>query len=374
MYEGEVDKLLEAKEGLTLIDLRKKSLYGKIDLKNKVVVPRLENLSSFQGVANVFPFVRDALDDLSSKLKKRSDRGTIKKRGPYSTLSATPRPKTWQDEYANYLKDIKESYQDRIRSTPGLKDSVADFKQYVFNFLEFSTIANPRYPLTFSKFYLSSHSSTFATGITVDLNSEEYGDDYVSFSKYFGDVNFDIFYQEAQNHGFLLDRYAPWRLVANLTSQPMISYMKKSGYANMQDVFSELTFNPLSPEFYELVKMINFSYSEVFKPNSTVADVCYREGKTSYSLKPREMFDPSQFKSLEEMVDYMGYAFWLRAYAFIKAREINKNLTQKEFDDIVKESIAIQKHVDTEASLSYINDKFNPLMNSDFNRKPTFTF
>ena len=115
-------------------------------------------------------------------------------------------------------------------------------------------------------------------------------------------------------------------------------------------------------------------YAEIFTSGSTYADICYKDGKTSYSLRPRETFDPSKFKSLEEMVDYLGFSFWLRAYGFIKAREINKDLTQKEFDDIVTESVTINKHIDTGAALAYINDKLDPLEQSELDKKPSFIF
>jgi len=208
----------------------------------------------------------------------------------------------------------------------------------------------------------------------VDLNSEEYGNDYISTVKYFSDVNFKIFAQEAQNHGFILDRHAPWRLVANFKSKPMRKYMQDTGYANMKDSFDNLYFSPFSAEFYEIVKLINFMYAEIFTSGSTYADICHKDGKTSYSLKPREVLDPAKFNSLEEMVDYLGFPFWIRVYGFIKAREINKDLTQREFDDIIRESVVINKHIDTDSALAYINKKFNPLETPTIDRKPSFVF
>jgi len=374
LYEKEVTKLQESKSNLSFIDLRKKNLYGKIDLQNNIVVPRLESQVFHEGLVAVYPFVSQALTDLSAKIDSRISKGTMRQSGPYSQLILSSHTQTWREEYSEYLKSLTDSYRESILADSAKKSQISDFRQYAADFMNFASVANPRFPLTFSKFYLSTHSSPFLSGISVDMNSEQYGNDFVSFDVYFEDVNFNTFYREAQNHGFIIDRHAPWRLVANLTSKPMREYMQKGGYANVQDVFSTLAFRPMLPEFFEFVKTVNFSYSEVFKPGSTVAEICYKNGKTSYSLKPREYFDPTEFKSLEEMIAYMGYPFWLRAYSFVKAREINKNLTQKEFDDIVREAISIQKHIDTEASLMYINDKFNPLMDSDFDKKPTFTF
>jgi hypothetical protein len=374
LYEKEINKFLQENPQLSLIDLRSKTLYGKIDLDNKIIVPRLESLVAYNGVVSVLPFVSNALTDLSARLERRKNEGTLRKTGPYATLQVTPRDNSWKDEYVQYLESLKDGYLEKLRSSPVETNKLANFKEFVQDFLDYTSIASPRFPTTFSKFYVSGLSGVFSAGCFVDLNSEEYGNDFTSTSKYFNDVNFATFAQEAQNHGFILDRHAPWRLVANLKSKPMQEYIKASGFANMKDAFDNLYFNPFSPEFFELVKMVNFVYAEVFEPGSTYAEICYKDGKTSYSLKPREVFDPSQFKSLDEMVNYLGYPFWIRAYGFIKAREINKDLTQREFDDIIEESVTINKHLGTDSALTYINDKFNPLEESDLDRKPSFVF
>lgn len=373
-YEKEVDRFLKDNPQLSLIDLRTKTLYGKVDLDSKIIVPRLESLVAHEGVVSVLPFVSAALTDLSAKIQRRTEQGTMRKTGPYASLQLTPRTETWKDEYVTYLTSLRDSYVERLREEPAQLEKLANFKDFVKNFLNFATLATPRYPVTFSKLYVSGLSDVFSAGCFVDLNSEEYGNDYISTAKYFDDVNFATFAQEAQNHGFIIDRHAPWRLVANLKSKPMKNYMMASGFVNMKDAFDNLYFNPFSPEFFELVKMLNFVYAEIFEPGSTYADICYKDGKTSYSLKPRETFDPSEFKSLEEMINYLGYPFWLRTYGFIKAMEINKNLTQKQFDDIIKETVTINKHFGIDSALAYINDKFNPLDDSDHDRKPSFVF
>jgi len=374
LYEKEVNEFLQSNPQISLIDLRSKTLYGKVDLDNKIVVPRLEYLVSYNGTTHVMPFVSNALTDLAARFQKRQERGTMRKSGPYASLQVTPREQTWKEEYVDYLATLRSAYLQELRSSKVKMDKLANFKEFVLDFIDFTSIASPRFPTTFSKFYISKISTAFSSGCIVDLNSEQYGNDHISTTKYFADVNFKTFAQEAQNHGFILDRHAPWRLVANLKSEPMQEYMKASGYANMKDAFDNLYFNPFSPEFYELIKMLNFIYAEAFQPGSTYAEICYKNGKTSYSLKPREHFDPTLFNSLEEMTEYLGYPFWLRVYGFIKAREINKDLTQREFDDIIRESVVINKHIDTDSALAYINKKFNPLETPTIDRKPSFVF
>lgn len=373
-YEETVDELLQKNPQLSLIDLQQKTLYGKVDLNNRIVAPQPDKTASFQGTFRTFDFIVDALNDLTEKIDTRLNNGTMRRTGPYANLEISNQNTNWKDEYVSYLAQIQESYTTQFMDTPAKKNEIKNFRQYVSSFLDFSTAASPGFPITFSKYYVSRHSGVFPTGLAFDISREKYGDDLTSFTRYFEDVNFKFFAQEAQNHGFIIDRHAPYRLIANLTSRPMKKYMQRNGHMNVSDMFDKLFFSPMKAEFYEIVKMISFLYSEAYPTGSTYAEICYKDGKTSYSLKEREVFRPQDFRSLEQLISHGGFPMWLRAYSFMKAREVNMDLTQKEFDDIVDKATNLNKLLDIDAALVYINDKFNPLFVSDFNKKPNFNF
>ncbi len=374
-YEKYATGVVDDNPNLSLIDLRKKTLYGKVNLDLKIAVPHLSLMTPFQGTVNTFDFVADALEDFSAALLKRVESRAMRSSGPFAGLGLTSRSDTtWKSEYIAYLAKVKKKFKERKVDSPQSFNKIKSFRDFLLVFLEFATELNPTFPLTFGRYTLSSHNDIFATGLAFDINNEQYGDDYISCSQYFEDPNFSHFFQLAQNHGFILDRHAPWRFVVNLSSEATKEYMQKRGYLNSQDMFNKLYFNPLQAEFYEIVKMINMLYYEIFPPGSTTATICHSNGKTSYSLKPREVYNPNHFDSLDEMISMMGYPTWLRTYAFIKGVEINSAISQEQFDDIVKESISLNKYLDIESALGYINSKFDPLTVSTNKRSPRFRF
>ena len=59
---------------------------------------------------------------------------------------------------------------------------------------------------------------------------------------------------------------------------------------------------------------------------------------------------------------------------FIKARESNRDVSQQEFDNIVKKAVNMEKSLDRLSALRYINDEFNPLFVEQSDRKPNFVF
>jgi hypothetical protein len=374
-YEDYVEEVKREAPNLVLVDLRKKYLYGKIDLDNKVVVPILEKMTGYRGEVKTFNFVADALEDFSQDIMTKLTKGATVPRGKFAGLTFSPRFKNdWKKEYVDYLSVTAESFKTKMLSSAADYNNITNFNQFLKLFLEFSTDFVQENPISFGGYSISSKNDIFTTGLAFDLNNESYGDDSVSSAEYFDDPNFNVYSQSAQNHGFIVDRHNPWRFVVNVASEKMQEYMRKRGVLNAQDMFDKMYFNPLLPEFYEFVKMVSFLYADIFSPDGTVAKICYRNGKTSYSLTRRERYNPRAVENVDELVSFLGYSTWLRAYAYIKAREISVNISQKEFDDIVREACSLQKYLDISKALLYINDKFDPLTISDLQGSPTFIF
>jgi hypothetical protein len=359
-------------ENLTFLDLYKYPLYGKLNLDNEIITPRQDMMVSHEGIVGTFEFISLALNDLSAALKKRASNGTLKQQGQYAAMQLTERDNNWRNDYLDYLQETREVYNKEFIG--GRKNDITNFGEFLSSFLRFSSQLLPSFPFTFSQYYISNQSSIFSTGLAVDLNNERYGNDDVNYSDYIEDINFPVFSREAQNHGFILDKHAPFRLVANLKSKPMTEYMKKTGYENMSDVFDRMFFKPLVPEFYEFVNFASSVYIQTFPEDYNYTEVCHKNGTTYYTIKEREVFDASQLGNTQDIISYIGEDVWLRAYCFIKIRESNKNFTQKEFDDFVREVTAMNKYVDIEAALVYINKRIDPLKVSEFSGKPTFRF
>ena len=370
-YERYVDEKIENDDSKSYIDLRKKNLYGKVNLDNELVCPLLENMVSHAGIVNTFDFVSDGLTQLKDRLAARSVRGTFRTNGSYAKFDITPRNNSWRESYVSHLKRLQQAYYKNFLSTREARDSVTTFKEFIPSFLDFVVAASPANPVTFSKYWTSHHSDHFQTGLAFDLNGEMYGNDSVSVDKYFDDTNYNIFVTEVQNHGFIMDRHAPHRFIVNFSAQKTKENMEERGYLNMKDFFDKNYFTPIMAEFVEVVKFLSVVYVEEFGQDDKYVDICYKAGKTTYSVKNRDIYTPD---SVKDMLDYIGVPTWMRIFSFIKAREANADVSQHEFDEIVKTATEMQKSLDTVAALVYINDKFNPLFESKLDRKPKFKF
>jgi hypothetical protein len=370
-YEKYMDEKQEQDQSVAFIDLRKKALYGKVNLDNQLIIPRQSSLISLDGKVRTFDFVADAFRQLRDNLNARAEAGTFRESGAYFELNITPRQNSWADAYRAYLDTLSRGFIDNRLDTRQKKAEIKTIRQFVPIFLDFVANLGPTIPVTFMSYWASRRASIFQTGLAIDLNNEQYGDDEVSIEKYHEDRNYKIFTREAQNHGFILDRHAPQRLVVNFTSQKMQELLKLAGHINLKGFFDNAFYTPYEEEFNEMVQFISDFYASEFSQESSYAEICHKNGKTSYSLKTRPTFN---FATIQGAVSDLGIDYWLRVFTFIKAREANADMSQQEFDNIVKKAVNMEKSLDRLAALRYINDEFNPLRVEQSDRKPNFVF
>ena len=370
-FERHMDEKQEQDQSVSFIDLRKKALYGKVNLENQVIVPRQTSLVSLDGKVKTFDFVADAFRQLRESINGRKEAGTVSSSGAYAKLELTPRNEGWTDAYRKYLDTLSQGFIDSRLDTRQKKAEIRTIRHFVPVFLDFVAALGPTLPTTFLSYWLSRRTSVFETGLALDLNTEQYGDDSVSIKKYHEDLNYKIFATDVQNHGFILDRHAPQRLVVNFTSQKMQELLKQSGHVNLKGFFDNAFYTPYEEEFNELVRYISDFYASQFSQESSYAEICYKRGKTSYSLKTRPVFDPA---TIQGAISDLGIDYWLRVFTFIKARESNRDVSQQEFDNIVKKAVNMEKGLDRLSALRYINDEFNPLFVEQSDRKPNFVF
>ena len=82
-YEEYMDEKQEQDQSVAFLDLRKKALYGKVNLQNQIVIPRQSSLISLDGKVRTFDFVADAFRQLRDNLNARTEAGTFRESGAY---------------------------------------------------------------------------------------------------------------------------------------------------------------------------------------------------------------------------------------------------------------------------------------------------
>jgi hypothetical protein len=123
-------------------------------------------------------------------------------------------------EFAGYANYNMEMHKKQL----GIDPEIKTFDIFMEKFFEIFEEKGPEYPITKSGFTTSDHCSIMTSGLCIELAAREY-----DFDEPKGEMittsDFRCFADYANSYGFLVDKYVPWRLVADLNSERMREYI-----------------------------------------------------------------------------------------------------------------------------------------------------
>ena len=222
----------------------KRYFYGRVNDNFDPILVRGEKLKpiSQEGPSAVaLDFVVDAFEDMRRYFQKALalTRGTTY---DGTIIDGMIVQRGWVSANNLYTQHMVNTQ--RVFITAYLQDTyqsqyVLNADDYVNTFFRFYERLGTPYPLTKSNFTLSGYVSPNSSGLCLEIDSAEHSSDQYKVAKYYKSPAFDEYKKIARRFGFLIDKNAPWRLVANLASPIMINYMKRYGVSNRTQLFEQ---------------------------------------------------------------------------------------------------------------------------------------
>lgn len=348
-------------------------LYGRIDPDGDVIhanefylkelkTPKSENIFCFN-------FVADAFMDFKNSMK--SQYGYRLKPDNFFTTDWDAE-KAWESPHSFYDKRMSDVIQVYIKGNLFLKNNkdrvknIDDFLEIFFN--DFYQSTNGTLPLTKSGIIRSKYYNPADTGLCIEIASDSIALDYVKFNKFIKSPNFEIYLLNAAKHGFMVDKNAPWRLIANLKSLSMQKYMLKyditeallfSRYFIKTHKYDIQNLKLYMKQFYDTFLSVSPNYSEeypIINPSE-----CLKYEDTKRVLVPREFANSQEYNSKYD--DF----FWLKAYFKLKLSErgigMSSVLLTKEIERMQQIYYLPLEKLDFETTLEYINKRIKQLDN-----------
>jgi len=171
-------------------------------------------------------FVADAWKDLARSVRSLTAAGAIKKDSPFSNPTAS---KAWSSPYDLYHEHmvtlVYPTMTDSLLAEMRYKRMVKDFSGFIKFTGFFADRLADAAPLTLSGFLESDWVNPHISGLCVSLGNNRHDLDFIKCEKYIYDESFKLFARTAYEHGFSIDKNAPWRLVADINSPVMREYM-----------------------------------------------------------------------------------------------------------------------------------------------------
>jgi len=355
--------------------------YGKVDALGNPIAVIPSFLSQVPSTNNeelfVMNFVADAFADLRNYMGQAGFQNKIETEDTeYYDLQPHRGWTSLDIEFDNYMQIAYDAFFEGFMADKAIDNKVTNFASFLKVFSGFISRITPKFVFTKTAFISSRYGTPLGCGLMLDLAVEQNDDDAVKYDKFIQDKNFTFFTKAAQQFGFLLDKNAPWRIVADLGSVAMQNYMRNYGLT-LNNVF-RVAYAPTYKTDIETLKGYLVEFYNAYASNRpevrVVKDSSNRQNALSTTIHKRILVDvvsPIEFNDL----------YWLKYYLFIRGKEMNRPWRQVTFDRLFRTASQLYKFQNYSKALAYINRrvrnkefKFLPLTNSESAGKINFDF
>lgn len=239
--------------------------------------------------------------------------------------------------YASLSSAYLRRYDRKIQDFAGFVEVLLDFKKLY-----------PIFPFTFTGFLESKFNNPLTNGLTIDIASGMlHGDDAMK-KKWLEDMNYNFYVDNALQHGFTVDKNAPWRLVADVTSPAMKKYLELRGitpenvfsgdesrYLESAKIDGDFLLRYLFDFYNSYVKSFPETRKRVVKDGRTVSEKVLRNSLTRHHLG-----------------DTLNHRERLIIYTSLRASETGKEIRKES----IERALDIMKAKNLMMAIRYINE------------------
>ena len=334
--------------------------YGRVDPAFSVVEVNPNYLETIgtdpTSRIKVLNFVKDAFNDFRHEYNKRATMGN--RRGENPAFADIVPKRGYENPtfaYKDYITkvyyDFVSIYLDEARAA-----KITSFEKFVDEYLVYLETRDSKMnsPITKSAFLIGNRMSPLITGLCIEIDTKDHATDTVKVENFIEDADFEFYSQLATKYGFLIDKNAPWRLIANISSPEMLRYaVARSGKATTaSDIFIKFYKFCFLEELETMRTQFLQSYNTFVDANPVTKKVYIKNGLITIESVPRSPLTRTEFDSL------YGVDYWFEYYIHIKNVETEYGYSKAEQHRIAKNAKDLYNKLDKYKSLSYINRKF----------------
>tara|TARA_R100000664_G_C2759714_1_gene149741 strand:- start:7459 stop:8856 length:1398 start_codon:yes stop_codon:yes gene_type:complete len=388
-------------EGHTMNFLEERLPFGKIDHESDpVVILDPSVLAQIKGEGNgtvlVCDFVADAFAEFRMHMMRAATNGSIVKKSILTDLRGSRGWSSVADLYHSHLKKLYDAFI-KFLDEDGRGRNVTNFEEFMQQFMHWSYGVAKGSPITRTGFIASTQCPVSIGGLTIELKS--WNHDSKRLRKiYIEDPNFKFYRNAARKFGFMVDKYAPWRLTCNLSSHSQWETRDTNGEltgetsqagtrfymserlgildrtADYRDLFN-LYYSKSYIEDLDLLSTYLFLFYQNFVEQFPVA-VKLLSGKCGLTKIQVQRYNYSQEMSWENQISYAGPptnfttkyndVYWIQKYLELRVIESGVFMSPSEYRVKAKRALKLNFNIDRGAALDYINRETKGYIRNQF--------
>jgi len=326
-----------------------KIFYGRIDTNNRSIYPSEKVLKLVDGTKDIFlvNFVAEALNDMLRKLERMKLSGQISTQSAYYNFECKKGWTSFTATHHGIISAMYEPFVVKYLNKPKIAKKVNSFENFSTQFIHFLNLLLPKTPITRTNLQLKRSVNPSISGIVFEISTDMHDNDKIKYQKYILDDYFLIINRLANSYGFMIDKNAPWRFIADLESPAMKERLAGKGFSTLQQMFDTYYYKThwydadvlrkYMTEFYD-------SYIEAY-PHYSTTENCGTGSKTKLIYRAPRAESPWTDR---KVLDF---------YFYVRAKEAAKEWTQVEFDTECFKAWEVFKFYNFRAALDYIDDR-----------------
>ena len=327
--------------------------YGRVDEKYNPIFLSEENLkpvpSSSDRAIFLVDFVADAYKDMLEYWEEAKISGLLCEDSLFYNLDAKSGWENLKNFYSTWLGIQYDFFAAFYSPAKPVSTSVKNFDTFISEYI--NTMKTNAAPIaTHGKFIFSSLVPSNISGLVIDFDNQAHDDDTVK-AEFINDKLFTFFRDAAGRHGFLVDKNAPWRLIADIKSTKMREYMDLYGVAP-ETLFSYYYHKSYNMDLDFLKTHLAQCYMSYVKAYPVFKETKVVDGRVMSVGTERTPLTENDINNKYDL------NFWLEKYIMIRNVEENNKFPRKKLNMIIRKAKNLNKHFDIYRALEYTNNNF----------------
>ncbi len=245
---------------------------------------------------------------------------------------------SYESIYNDYITYVGVKYSNLLKNNR----SVNDYNCYLDALKHLLLRHLKEFPITKSGVLLSNHNHTRSSGLVLEMAKLDYNSD-LEKGKILQDENFQCFLQYASNYGFFIDKYAPWRLYANMQHPNIKLYLRRDVPETQKESLTSYDTNYIMDSIYRLK-----SHRDDLWALQDFTLKVYNDIRNQVPFYVRKEYNSStaaieQINVFRPGADMLKTEDWLELLVFVRMLELNI-YNDREFR-IHKENVLMQNKV-----------------------------
>ena len=334
--------------------------YGKVNLQNQRVridTRFLKKMARDHGDDSSFAlnFVADAWSDLRDYCAAAAEgprNQVIRADSRYAKITVN-RQNMWkplENSYHDHLRLIFNPFVTEFLQFHEHRKRVRTIKDFLEMFLQYARDLRLAVPLTKTGFTDSKYGPVNFNGLMIEIEGNKlHADDGAKWA-WINDGGFNFWVRGCAMHGFLVDRNAPWRIIANLESKKMAKYAEPYGVNSLPEIFDKFFILTFEDDLEELKTFMYAFYRSYlrFEPYFMEHKFLVNHKRTETTQNFRIAIDKQTF------FKKYGNLFWMRFWFLLRSHEYGVSFTDNKQKDILRTAFKIEKELDINAAMGYI--------------------